>query len=68
MRSINGLKESTKFAKEQYTSWKASYIKEHFGRPLEKLHVNILPLLNEIGKSFKILNSIELFRKSRRQN
>ncbi len=39
MRSINGLKESTKYAKDQYTSWKDSYIKEHFGRPFEKLQV-----------------------------
>ena len=39
MRSINGCKESTKYAKDQYLSWKQSYVKEHFGRPLEKLHV-----------------------------
>ena len=39
MRSINGLKESTKYARDQYVSWKQSYIKESFGRPLEKLHV-----------------------------
>jgi hypothetical protein len=42
MRSIDGLKESTKFAKEQYNSWKQSYIKEQFGRPLEKIHVTFL--------------------------
>ena len=40
MRSINGLKESTKYARDQYINWKQSYIKEHFGRPLEKLHVS----------------------------
>jgi hypothetical protein len=40
MRSINGLKESTKYARDQYVSWKQSYIKESFGRPLEKLHVS----------------------------
>jgi hypothetical protein len=39
MRSINGLKESTKYSRDQYLSWKQSYVKEYFGRPLEKLHV-----------------------------
>jgi len=38
LRSINGLKESTNYARDQYVLYKASYIKEHFGRPLEKLH------------------------------
>lgn len=38
LRSINGLKESTNYARDQYALYKASYIKEHFGRPLEKLH------------------------------
>ena len=37
MRSINGLKESTKYAKDQYASSRQNYVKEHFGRPLEKL-------------------------------
>lgn len=41
MRSINGLKESTKYAKDQFNMCKQSYIKEHFGRPLEKLHVRL---------------------------
>jgi hypothetical protein len=43
MRSINGLKESkeSKYAKDQFNLCKQSYIKEHFGRPLEKLHVII---------------------------
>ena len=45
MRSINGLKESTKYARDQYVSWKQSYIKESFGRPLEKLHVIFSPLI-----------------------
>lgn len=39
MRSINGLKESAKFARDQYVSFKQSYIKEHFGIPLENIHV-----------------------------
>ena len=38
MRSINGLKESTKYSREQYLTWKQNYVKEFFGRPLEKLH------------------------------
>ena len=41
MRSINGLKDSkeSRYAKEQFNIAKQSYIKNHFGRPLEKLHV-----------------------------
>ena len=37
MRSINGLKESTKYAKDKYASSWQNYVKEHFGRSLEKL-------------------------------
>lgn len=53
MRSINGLKDSTKYAKEQYTSYKASYIKEHFGRPLEKIHYFFERVEAKIAKGYK---------------
>lgn len=41
MRSVNGLKDSkeSKYAKERFNIAKQDYIKEHFGRPLEKIHV-----------------------------
>ena len=39
LRGIQGLRESAKYSRDQYLSWKQSYIKEHFGRPLEKIHV-----------------------------
>lgn len=40
MRTVNGLKDSkeSKYAKERFNVSKQDYIKEHFGRPLEKLH------------------------------
>lgn len=38
MRSINGLKDTTKYARDQFNACKQAYIREHFGRPLEKLH------------------------------
>lgn len=40
MRAISNLKEPVKFAKEKYTQSKDQYVKELFGQPLEKLHVN----------------------------
>lgn len=39
MRGMNGLKESTKYTRDQYVMWKESYIKEYFGFPLEKIAV-----------------------------
>jgi hypothetical protein len=43
MRTVNGLKDSkeSKYAKERFNVSKQDYIKEHFGRPLEKLHVKL---------------------------
>ena len=44
MRTVNGLKDSkeSKYAKERFNLAKQDYIKEHFGRPLEKIHVTFL--------------------------
>jgi exocyst complex component 1 len=37
MKSINSLKSTTAYVKEQSVLWKKTYVKENFGRPLEKL-------------------------------
>lgn len=39
MRSMSGLKEMTKKARENYLHWQKEYVKKYFGRPLEKIHV-----------------------------
>jgi len=53
MRSINGLKNSSKYARDQYVSWKQSYIKEFFGRPLEKIHLFFEKVEAKIERGYK---------------
>jgi hypothetical protein len=63
MRSINGLKESTKYARDQYVSWKQSYIKESFGRPLEKLHVSCFKFFYKLVYYYNVEINIKFFVK-----
>ncbi|CAF0810499.1 unnamed protein product [Brachionus calyciflorus] len=39
MRGINGLKDLTRKAREDYINWQKEYVKRLFGRPLEKIHI-----------------------------
>ena len=63
MRSVNGLKDSkeSKYAKEQFNLAKQNYIKEYFGRPLEKLHVNIFFKLIILKYNFSFFFFLKIF-------
>jgi hypothetical protein len=41
MRSINGLKDLSKYSRDQFIEEKQDYIKKYFGKPLEKIQVGL---------------------------